>query len=537
MTSHRWLKVLAVTLAAGLALGGCARSGDEPTGSATAPEQNVEDSFAEGMVNMPEAGEPKSGGTLTWIGLSEPRSLDPAQTLPAATTGGMELINIYDTLLRYDAETRSLVPQLAESVEPNDDHTAFTITLRDDVEFSDGTPLDASAVVWSMERYGNSERAPEGILWNANVAEVSASDDRTVVITLNESYPRFTNMLSTGPGMIVAPSSEEGGEFTPIGAGPFTLEEYAPGEEIVLAANPNYWNGAPHLERLRTIVLGDQIAGLESLDAGQVQAVLLSNPDVITEHLEGGTPGYLNYTSSWAVALINANEGRPGADPRVRKAMALAIDPNVVTERAYGGAGDTAGGMFSSHSQWFTADTGQFEFDPDEARRLLDEAKADGYDGAFTYQSSPDAKSRDVGLALKAQWEAVGFSVTVDTVRTNADLIGNLIAQDYDVSRSGLNIREFDPYAKISLAMRTGGSQTYGTYTSPERDALIDALKLADTDEELSEALNNLQAQLGEEAPYIPHAHSWEFTVWAPNVHGATGAANSMILWDKAWIE
>lgn len=537
MPRKTWLTILASALAAGLVMTGCARGDGEPSEPATEPASQVEDTFTEGMVHITEAGEPKQGGTLTWIGLSEPRSLDPAQTLPAATTGGMELINIYDTLLRYDAESGSLVPQLAEKVEANDDHSEFTITLREGVAFSDGTPLDAEAVVWSMERYGKSERAPEGILWNANVAEIAATDDLTVVITLHDSYPRFTNMLSTGPGMIVAPSSEAGAEFAPIGAGPFTLERFAPSEEIVLAANPNYWNGAPYLDQLRTIVLGDQIAGLESLDAGQVQSVLLSNPDLIIDHLTEGTPGYLNFTSSWAVALINANEGRPGADPRVRKAMALALDPSVVTERAYGGAGDVSPGMLSSQSQWYSPDSGQFAYDPDEARRLLEEAKADGYDGSFTYQSSPDAKSRDVALALKAQWEAVGFTVTVDTVRNNADLIGNLIAQDYDVSRSGLNIREFDPYAKISLAMRTGGSQTYGTYTSEERDALIDDLKLADTDEELHEALTKLQQQLGEEVPYIPHAHSWEFSVWAPNVHGATGAANSMILWDKAWIE
>src|SRR5690606_11120694 len=136
-------------------------------------------------------------------------------------------------LVRYDPETAEYEPHVAESLEANDDSTVWTLTLRDGVNFSDGTPLDADAVVASIERY-LADDGGQASLWSSKVASTEVTDDRTVTFTLTEPWVDFEYMLATAPGMIMAPAAYAGDEFTPIGAGPFTFGHYRPNEELLL---------------------------------------------------------------------------------------------------------------------------------------------------------------------------------------------------------------------------------------------------------------------------------------------------------------
>src|SRR5699024_11205337 len=110
----------------------------------------------------PLSGDPRSGGTLDYATYNSVSSLDPADRQDGGATGGSEMAAIYDLLMRYDPTTDdptagdgagTYVPQLAESLTSNNDDTVWTLTLRDGVTFSDGAPVDADAVVWSIDHY------------------------------------------------------------------------------------------------------------------------------------------------------------------------------------------------------------------------------------------------------------------------------------------------------------------------------------------------------------------------------------------------
>ncbi|NLT30132.1 MAG: ABC transporter substrate-binding protein, partial [Propionibacterium sp.] len=257
MKFHPILRGAAVLTAAVLALSACARS-EEGTDPAPRDDQSTDNPVQAG--HFPEdgdAGEPSRGGTLTYADLSEVRSLDPTQVIPTGSSGATALVAVYDQLVRYDAASGEYQPRLAESVEPNEDHTEWTITLRPDISFSDGTPLDADAVIGSMNHYMQSQAfdvATIGPLWDG----VDKVDDRTVVVKLKEPWAVFQASLARGLGFIVAPSAIADGpeNFTPIGAGAFTFDNYAPGEHLLLKANPNHWDGAPYLDNLRFVWLG-----------------------------------------------------------------------------------------------------------------------------------------------------------------------------------------------------------------------------------------------------------------------------------------
>lgn len=538
MRRSRLVRVGIAALAGALLVSGCARGGEvdpeEPNGDGGG--QQEQSLYTEGMVGPQPEGDPQSGGTLVWSAFLEPRSLDPAVTLATASTGGVEMINIYDTLTRYDAEEGATVPQLAESVEANDDYTEFTVNLRPGLTFSDGSPFDADAVKWSMDRYAASPTAPDGRIWNSSVESVNVVDETTVQIVLTERYPGFPNLLSSGPGMIVAESSVAGGEdsFEPIGAGPFVLAEFRTGEAVVLEANPDYWDGEPYLDTLRVSYLNNQQAAMDAMRNGDVQAALLRDADKVDEMLEGGHSAYVNMVAASNSAIFNSGS-EPGGDLRVRKAMAMAIDPEVIHERAYNGKGIPTLRLFPEYSKWYDESTPQIEYNPEEAQRLLEEAKADGYSGKLVFSDGQDEGSRATALVVKGQLEAIGFEVETNLLRTAAEQITAAIQGDYEALGWGVSIREFDPYAKISTAMHSEGTQLYNMPTSEKMDGLIAELKAADA-EEAKEVMKQIETEYVEYIPFISWAPFAEATVWNDNVYGVIGASNSMVLFSKAFI-
>lgn len=523
-------RMLVGSVAALLFVTGCTSPETEPAGN-----QAEQLALNEGMVGADDGGAPVEGGTLSFGAFAEPRSLDPAVTIAALTTGGLEMLNIYGTLLRYDAKAKEFVPQLAERIEHDAEHKTWTLTLREGATFSNGKPLDAAAVKWSQERYV-SEKGPESALWTDNVESISTPDKRTVVYELKRSWSGFPFILSTGPGMIVAKDAVGAdGSFKPIGAGPFTLAEWAKGAEMVLAARDDYWGGKPHLDQVRIAYLPNTQAGLDSMAGGGIDATFAREPDQVQDIMAGDPRGYVNMTAAQNMALINATEGRPGSDPRIRRAMQLAINPQVMMERAFNGAGKGSSTIFPEYSRWHT-ETAGLPYDPEKAKGLLEQAKADGFDGQIEYIEASDPGSRASALAFKAQLEAVGFKVKINFMRTIADQIRKIVVdQDYDVAAWGLSFRESAPFPKMFTTMHSAGRQVHGMFTSPEMDTLIEELRAATEDEAKRQVMDKIQRQVNEDVPFLVYGYFAEMVTWNSNVHGVIGASNSMVLFSEAW--
>lgn len=526
------LRTIAVVTATSALIAGCSSAvggGDE--GSVTDTT-----ALAEGMMGEDTGGDPVEGGRLSWAAFGEPRSLDPAVTIAAGTTGGVEMINIYDTLVRFDAEKQEFVPQLAESLESDPGHTTWTLELREDVTFSNGQPVDAEAVKFSQERYA-SMPAPETALWKANVKSIETPDDHTVVYTLNAPWPGFASILSTGPGMVVAKESVgKGDDFTPIGAGPFTLGDWSPQEKMVLEANPDYWGGKPHLDEFEVNYLGDQKTGIDSMESGEVDAVFVRDPDKVEDVVEAGVNGYANLVAGSNMAVINAADGRPGSDPRVRRAMQLATDAQLMMNRAFDGSGTGSSTLFQDYSRWHS-DVEGLPQDVAEAKKLVEEARADGFDGKVEFIEASDPGSRASALAFKAQLEAVGFEVELNLMRTIADQIAAIVVErDYDVAAWGLSFREADPFSKMYATMHSSGTQTYDMHTSPEMDALIEDFQATADEAEGVEIMGRIQEKINEDVPFLNWGAFAELTIWNDDVHGMVGAANSMFLVSDAWV-
>ncbi|MDP3966947.1 MAG: ABC transporter substrate-binding protein [Nocardioides sp.] len=522
-----------------LVLSACGSSEDaEQSGNDTSSDGgdlSTAEIYATGLVNVDEdAGEPTQGGTLTIAEYSEARTLDPAKTYANGAAGGSALAAVYDTLMRFDHESDSFEPQMAESLESDDD-TTWTLTLREDVTFTDGTPLDAETVVASINRY-TENYAYQSLTLLANLADMSATDERTVTFTLRSPWTTFPNILAGGTGMIVAPAAYADPEsFEPIGAGPFTFGNYAPGEELTLEANPDYWDGAPYLEQLRFVWLGSDEAKLDSLDSGGVDAAFVRGAQPVEKARRDGWSGMMFGTGLGANLWVNNREGRPGEDVRVRRAMDMAIDPETYLARVADGAGEPTKALFPESAPWHTG-VEPNEYDTEAARALLEEAKADGYDGQVSYVHAADPVSTAGAVAIEGMLEAAGFEVTLEPLRNIADQIQKIYIEfDYDLAMAATSIPEEDPFIRLVGMLNSQAPENPTAYANPDMDAALAELQAASGPEDGAEAMTKIEELWHEEVPGIGFFGGGTFQPWQDNVHGVVPTTETMFLYGKAW--
>lgn len=517
-----------------MALSACTRDSAENVDEAPDAAQQW---IQPGFFNEPAMQEPVAGGTLTLADYAESRSLDPTKNFPTGYSGGTPLVAIYDQLIRWNEREQTFEPRLAEAIEPNADYTEWTITLRPDVTFSDGSPLDADAVVGSFNYYFDNYGFDLGIvapLW----AGASKIDDRTVAVSLRESWATFPAMLGTGLGFIVAPAAIADGPdgFTPIGAGPFTLETYKPSEELVLVRNAEYWDGAPYLDELRFVWLGADVTKFESFETSAVDAAVIRDGKTIQAAMENETPGWVRIESLGNIIHIHHGEQRPGSSKKVRLAMAHAIDEKALNDRVFDGFGLPTRHLFGPESEWHNPDATVVEHNPELASELVAEAKAEGFDGTLTILSSGDPISRDQGLTLQAQLEAVGFEVENEFIRTAADLTNRVYVEgDFDFARSALSISDTDPYSRLYENYYSTAMTNTASYGNQELDVLIDELRGLEGGAR-RDVLQRIENTFLEDLPSINLASTPTFVIWSDDVQGIIPTNEAMLSFEKAWV-
>ncbi|WP_336883010.1 ABC transporter substrate-binding protein [Rhodococcus globerulus] len=520
------------TVASCLLLTGCAGNPSNDSGGTGDPA-----STALGAVGItgdqPAAGDPQEGGTLVFASYAPVASLDPTKTQPGGSAGGTEMAAIYDLLVRYDASTQTYEPQLAKSLTESDDHLSWTLKLRDGVTFNDGTALNAQAVVASTNRF-NQKRGANSELFLQSVKSVEATDDSTVVYMMNQPWSEFPSLLNQGHGMVVGTASDLDGKFTPIGAGAFTLARLT-GTELELNARPEYWNGKPHLDAVKFVDIKDDQPKIDALKSGGVHMAYLRNPTTVSS-AKSDFPGYFETVSMMDVGQINNREGRPGSDVRVRKAMALAIDPEVINQRVMGGLGMPGTEIFQPWSTWHS-DVKGLTPNLDEAKKLTDEAKADGFDGKITYVAVQSPASQAMALTAQSMLQAAGFDVEIVYTASATDMIKRIyVDHDFDLSSGAFSIADAAPYVRLYSTMHSGSSNNIAGLDDPEIDSILADIQTATTTDAKRSKIADLQKAVDQKAPFMAWGAGASFVPWTSNVYGVVPSMTSIMLLDQTWI-
>lgn len=312
-----------------------------------------------------------SAQTLTMAMAAQPDTLDPQVT--SATAAFQVSKSIYDTLVEVGPDG-VIVPALAASYEVSADGLAYTFDLVT-TNFHDGTALDSSDAKASLERIMSEATASPKRSEFAAITSIDTPDAATVVVNLTQPQPALLASLASGWGAIL-PSEKlaEGHDFgnNPIGTGAFVFQSWLRDNAITLAANPDYYKGAPQLTEVVIRFVPDPAIQLQGLLTGEFDvADTIAAADRPTVE---SNPALAMVEEPSGLALVSAINTRHAylSDPRVRRAFNLAVDSQTILDVAYGG-GTPIGTFMEAGSPWLPADIEPYGYDPEQARALLAE--------------------------------------------------------------------------------------------------------------------------------------------------------------------
>ncbi len=561
-------RAVGLVLAAGLLAAACGDDGGESTGSTGSSGGTGTGGTGSSAANTTTTATPKAGGILTFAVYAETGGLDPVVPNAVGTTGGHEMNAVFDTLMRWDADAGKFVPSLAESLTPNADGTEWTLKLRPNIKFTDSTALDAEAVKFNVARHTTFRSRSSGQV--ALIKDMTVVDPATVKFTLTTAWGNFPFALSGAPGMIGSPTAikacgdkkpaECSFNTAPVGAGPFMIDSFKAKESITFKKNPSYFGGAPYLDGLKFVYLGSGNAAVaDALKAGTIDAGFLRQPEVIKKAQADGYEGRLAIQAAGGVILMNNGvkvtckdakpeplcTGKPDgekvqtatatADKRVRQAVAYAIDPAVMNQRLWNGAGFAGTELFQKTSAYHTGTPGT-TYDLAKAKALVEEVKKDGkWDGTIRidcYNGNPNW-----GTAVETLLKTAGFNVIRKDDQAISPYIASIqVNKNFDLGCWGFNVYEDDPWINLNGNLNSTSAANWIGYANPEVDKFLAQALGAKTKDEAKAAYAGIAKIWAQDVPSAIYEATGEMIVWDKDVHGVTGNVTAVARFEKAWI-
>ena len=479
------------------------------------------------------SGEEPTGEFVININIaSEPQTIDPA--LNTAVDGAVMLQHMFEGLMRWNdsgVETpgsdgqlhnAEIGPGQAESYESviNDDGTAtYTFHLRDGITWSDGQPVTANDFVFAWQRLVDPETAADysymiGDVVNANAIingemdpselGVSAPDDSTFVVTLNNDIPYFLEICAFPACFPVREDIVSDPEWTYspdtyISNGPYVMSERVTNSHISMVPNEHYWDfESLGPDTITFHMMDDANAMISGYRSGDLDYIENMPVDEIPTLLASGELKIVDYLSTYYVCF--QNQLAPFDDARVREAFTLAIDRTYLVENisqtgeveagayvpngVYGAEGAT-GPIFREEEaggDYYDPTAEAYEANCERARQLLAEAGYPNGEGfpVVEYLYNTDDRHQAIAEALQNMWETeLGVQVTLRNEEWNS-FLETRKQGDYSIARNGWTADYNDPMSFLDMFL-TGGGNNDAKFENEQFDALIAAAK-AETD-------------------------------------------------------
>jgi peptide/nickel transport system substrate-binding protein len=455
------------------------------------------------------AAQPKRGGTLIAAQEVDPVSLDPHTNSNFSALQGYE--HIYESLTGYDEKT-GIVPALAEKWETSNGGKTYVFHLRANVKFHNGQTLTAEDAKYSIERVIDPKTASPWRSWLDLIQEIKIVDPLTIQINLKDAYPgllgAFAGMRASGI-MPKGLAERENLKIKAIGTGPFKLVEFVPQDHITYARHADYWDKPlPYLDGVTFKILTEENARLAALRAGQVQyAAVTAQGEAQLKSVPGIV--VLRSPSAWvALHYINVSK-KPLNDPRVRKAMRMAVDTNEVIQKAVYGAGVPSGPVPTGYGDWYLEPATLPFLKPDleGAKKLLAEA---GYpNGGFKIEMKCSPQYPEfvaTTLIVQDSLKKLGIDAQVvqqewgTFVKDHATEIQTKGKEGGEIFASANTFRP-DPDGYIYPYFHSAGTINDGGYTNAKLDPLMQQARSIFNHDQRKSLYRQIQRTLLDESP------------------------------------
>ena len=447
----------------------------------------------------------QSKNTIT-LGLTlEPPHLDPTAGA-AAAIDEIVYANVFEGLTRID-QNGVVQPQLATEWSVSDDGLAYTFKLRPNARFHDGTALDASDVVFSLDR----ARGPDSVNAQkplfAAIDKVEAVDPRTVRITLSRPEGSLLFNLGWGDAVIVGPESADTNKSKPIGSGPFKFDRWVKGDRIELSAV----DAKTALQKVIFKIIPDPSSQVAALKAGDIDAMPnLNAPEaVLAFQADADFEVAIGSTEGETILSIN-NTKPPFDDVRVRRAIAHTIDRKAIIDGAMFGFGTPIGSHFAPHHPAYVDLTGIYPYNPAKSRALLKEAGVENL--KLTLKLPPPTYARRGGEIVAAQLKEAGIEAEIIPVEWAQWLEQGFRGNDFD-----LTIVSHTEPQDIGIYAR---EKYYFNYQSPAFKAVIADLTRSSDPAERNKLLGKAQRIIADDAVNAYMFQLAKLGVWRKGLKG-----------------
>lgn len=513
-----------------------AAAGDAAGEDTAAEDAAGEDGTGEGPAVAAEGEKIINIGVTDSLGGVNPFAIDQTEINKYA------LDLMFLPLMELDKEL-NFQPMLADSI-TTEDNIHFTVHIDEAATWSDGTPVTAQDVEYSVLRYASPVVANTTLLLYAfegtddatgfveegasSMAGLTVKDEKTIeftakypmaLTTFQNSYGRYLHIL---PKHVIEKFGEE--ELTSadwfnhpdVVSGPYILTGYDPNHYISYTANTSYWKGAPKIDKLN----------IKIVDGSQVYAGLQSGEIDITQHTMTAIPQE-DYDSIEALENVKVVYGSPVTnqsafiqtanlpDEKVRQALVYAIDRQQLVDQLLKGHGEVIDGFLSSASPFYDEGIAPMAYDPEKAKALLTEAGWDGSRKLRFYVNSGDKTFVNGVQVIVAQWAAVGIQAEITTVDL-ATLMTVAGTTDYDIMAVQYTYAPVDPYPDVSWLL--GGEGSWTGYYNEEVAAALDGTQQTSDVSAITDFYSKVDAKMQADVPM--------FSVY---VISAQGAVNNRV--------
>lgn len=476
------------------------------------------------------AGE-ESGGTLYLGTTAAPTLFNPyySTDTSSSTIEGF----IFSGLVTVDHDFNP-EGDLAKDWDFTDDGLKWTFYLRENVKWHDGEDFTADDVVFSYNIPLHEDYiGPRGLPFEI-VEEVNKIDDYTVEIILSEPYAPFitiTAQFEMLPEHILkdVPVADLGTQRfntkEPIGTGPFKFKEWREGEYIELTANEDYFHGKPKLDSIIYKIVPDMNTLMAQLQVGDINLTSIS-PEYMQTAQNLEDKGIINLSSgasnAWEYIGYNLRNDL-FKDKSVRQALTHAIDKEAIVEAILGGSGTVTHGPGSPANWSFNPDVPEFEYDPEEAKRILKEAgwepgangilEKDGQPFEFVIKTtSANEVRQQIAEVAQQQFNEIGIKASIELLEWSAYVEETSPPKwNFDVMVAGWSIGSDPDPTWFWHTSEIENGLNYGGYSNPEVDKLLSENTMISDIEERKEIIGKADAIVTEDQPatflYNPLGH------------------------------
>jgi peptide/nickel transport system substrate-binding protein len=426
---------------------------------------------------------------------------------------------IYEPLYMISQDGKTVSPWLAKSASQSADKLTWTIKLRTDIKFSDGTPMTSADVKFSLDL------ATKGDGWgflNTAIDNITTPDAATVVIKTKTPWAPLLSDLACFSNSILPNNfgGKTADEFykSPIGTGPFKLDHWTPGTELKMVANTNYWQpGKPYLNSVTWKYVVDDNTRALMLASGQ--ADINEFPPATSVPQIQKTAG-LKVTAFPAAAseYIAMNEASTPAlaDVHVRRALSLAFDRKAVIKVVLGGLGTASNSILAPNVGFYDPKTPGLQYDLKAAAAELAKSKfAKGLKLEYL-ATAGSVQDNAMSSILQASLKKIGVTLTIKTQEPKVKRATQK-AMNYQITSTGWTMDISDPDELLTFALDPENGGTHAFYTNYNNQKVIDAVRAGQSNADpvaRQKSYSFVQKTTADEAMMIfaynaPYIYSW----------------------------